>query len=231
MTTTRVPPGGATAARPLAVLAAAAALLLLVLVEVGWAPLTRVDAAGLDAAGRVGDASPGLVRLLEAVELITAPRTFYLAVAVAVAVLLRRGERRLAAWAALATALGGLLGTATKLLVERARPVLATPFSEAPGYSFPSGHALNSLVGSGVLLVVLAVLLRRRPGRGAVALAACLVVLVGIDRVALGVHYASDVLAGWLIGVAVLTGVAAAMGLRPLERAWVGAVRHAQAPR
>jgi undecaprenyl-diphosphatase len=73
-------------------------------------------------------------------------------------------------------------------------------------WSYPSGHSLNTMAVLG-LLTVLAV--RGRPGAARrtllAALGAFLVAVVGFSRVYLGVHWPSDVLAGWLIGVLWLT--------------------------
>ncbi len=78
-------------------------------------------------------------------------------------VLLRRGARRLAWWAAVTTIAGGLTGVALKALVERARPVFPDPVHVSPSWSFPSGHALNSaLITAVILLVVLPALPSRR---------------------------------------------------------------------
>ncbi len=102
---------------------------------------------------------------------------------------------------------GGLaLGPVLKAIVERPRPALSDHVVFVNSWSYPSGHSLNSMVVLG-LLTVLAV--RERPGavRRTVlaALGAFLVVVVGFSRVYLGVHWPSDVLAGWLIGVLWLT--------------------------
>ncbi len=73
----------------------------------------------------------------------------------------------------------------------------------APGYSFPSGHTLNSTVSYGLLAVV--VWRSRLPVAArwvAVVLGMLLPFLIGLSRIALGVHYPSDVLAGWLAGIA-----------------------------
>jgi membrane-associated phospholipid phosphatase len=93
----------------------------------------------------------------------------------------------------------------------------------APGRSFPSGHALNSLVGCGVLLLVLSPLLASVWRRVARAAAGLIVLLVGFARVGLGVHYLTDVVAGWTIGAAWLLVTAAIfeawrrdVGLRPV---------------
>src|SRR5262249_11541170 len=92
-------------------------------------------------------------------------------------------------------------------------PVVDVPVASAPGNSFPSGHALGSIVAYGSLLLVFLPAVPRRLRRVAIAVAAAIVVLVGFTRVALGVHYVSDVLAGWLLGVAWLTVPASAFRL------------------
>jgi undecaprenyl-diphosphatase len=136
---------------------------------------------------------------------------FRVAVAVLVLVLVWRGARRLAWWAAITMITGSFLGFALKLVFARTRPSFDLPLATAPGYSFPSGHALNSAVG--VLVLVLA-LLPALPGvrsRLALWLAGLLVIaLTGFDRIGLGVHYLSDVLAAWLVGGALVAATAAA---------------------
>ena len=82
--------------------------------------------------------------------------------------------------------------------------------AHASGYSFPSGHALNSFLCVGILILVFLPVLRPAGRRLAYAVGAALVLLTGFDRVALGVHYVSDVLAGWGAALAVLAGTAAA---------------------
>ena len=95
-----------------------------------------------------------------------------------------------------------------KAAVDRPRP--PDPLVSASGSSFPSGHAAHS-----VLYVWLAVtiVMRLRPGmaRGAAVVAAgiALTALVGLSRVYLGVHYLSDVSAGWALGAAAFSFCAA----------------------
>jgi membrane-associated phospholipid phosphatase len=100
------------------------------------------------------------------------------------------------------------LGPILKVLVERPRPALSEHVVFVDSWSFPSGHSLNSMAVLG-LLTVLA--MRERPGRlRRVLLAtigAFLVFVVGLSRVYLGVHWPSDVLAGWLIGILWLVGL------------------------
>lgn len=100
-----------------------------------------------------------------------------------------------------------LLGAAlftehVKDFVARPRPP-GEPLVPAPGYSFPSGHTLNSTVTYGLLaLVAWRSRLPLTARRLAVAVGVIVPVLVGSSRIALGVHYPSDVLAGWLAGIA-----------------------------
>lgn len=116
-------------------------------------------------------------------------------------VLLVRRMPRLAVYTAL-TGLGtGVLTPATKQLVGRLRPVVETPVATASGPSFPSGHALGSTVTYGVLLLVMLPAVPRHGRPPVIAAVVTLVVAIGFSRIGLGVHYLSDVVAGWLIGI------------------------------
>ncbi len=119
------------------------------------------------------------------------------------------GRRRLVPATFLVVAWGGalLLYTLTKAFVNRPRPPSDIWLTTAGGSSFPSGHATQSL-GTFVALGT------RRCGRshagapGCVALAIVLDAWVGWSRVYLGVHWATDVVAGWLIGTVWVVTVA-----------------------
>ncbi|MBX9613800.1 MAG: phosphatase PAP2 family protein [Burkholderiales bacterium] len=97
--------------------------------------------------------------------------------------------------------LSGLaLSTTCKQWVGRPRPQLVTPLDHVTSLSFPSGHALNSTLFYMAVAVMLAPLLRARAMRWAVyAVAIGLSLATGVSRVALGVHYPTDVIAGWVI--------------------------------
>jgi diacylglycerol kinase family enzyme/membrane-associated phospholipid phosphatase len=86
------------------------------------------------------------------------------------------------------------------------------PVAMAPGYSFPSGHTLDSTVFYGVMLLVFLPIIPRRLRKPAIGLTIALLAAIGFSRVALGVHYPSDVIGGWLLGVAWLGITAHAFG-------------------
>ncbi|MFB6809493.1 phosphatase PAP2 family protein [Streptomyces sp. NPDC056387] len=190
-------------------LAAVPFSLALVLVESQWAPLLRLDQG---AAGRLHRAvlgHPGWVRVLEFfTQVVWGPLTMRLLVAALVVWLLRRRAWRLAAWAACTATAGGLVGLLVKNVVERARPHLPDPVAHAPGFSFPSGHAMTATTSCAVLLLVLLPLVPRAWRALPWVLAAASVLGVGFTRVALGVHWVSDVVGGWLLGIAVVTATA-----------------------
>jgi len=116
--------------------------------------------------------------------------------------LLIRRRTRLAAYLVVTGVGALLLDPSLKTLVGRLRPVVDLPVSAAPGNSFPSGHALGSFVAYGALLLVFLPAVAPRWRKAVIALVAAIVVLVGCTRLALGVHFLSDVLAAWLLGAA-----------------------------
>jgi undecaprenyl-diphosphatase len=92
-----------------------------------------------------------------------------------------------------------------KTFMARHRPDLLEPVLVERGFSFPSGHSLLSMVAYGVLGVL--VMRSRLPlgvRRGVVAVLAVVILLVGLSRVWLGVHYPTDVLAGWTAGAVIV---------------------------
>lgn len=101
-----------------------------------------------------------------------------------------------------ATLLGGFAGavglnTVLKFEFGRPRPNVFPPLVVEHSYSFPSGHAVAAMALYGMLAVIL---WRQRHRSWAVLLGAWILV-VGLSRVYLGVHYPSDVLGGWSLGV------------------------------
>jgi len=116
--------------------------------------------------------------------------------------LVRRKWVVFAAWLA-AFAGAGLLTIILKNLIRRPRPAAATEFLYGTTFSFPSGHALGSLVGYGMLAYVFGSTWVESPrGRLRLTIAtAVLVIAIGLSRLYLGLHYFSDVVAGYAVGV------------------------------
>ncbi|MFJ4963837.1 phosphatidylglycerophosphatase B [Streptomyces sp. ADI96-02] len=190
-------------------LAAVPFALLLVLVEGRWPPLRRLDAGAARRLHAIALEHPewtGTLRILS--DWVWDPATLRGAVALVTLWLLRRRAWRLAAWAALTAGGGALIGVLVKVVVERARPSLEDPVAQAPGYSFPSGHAMTATTSFAVLLLVLLPMVPRAWRALCWGVAVVSVLGVGFTRIALGVHWFSDVVGGWLLGgaVVVLTG-------------------------
>ena len=125
-----------------------------------------------------------------------------LAVAAVVGYLLLQGMHRTAVFVLAASAGGWMLNALLKSVVNRARPDIVPHLREVVTLSFPSGHAMTS---AAVYLTLGALLMRisARPVTKfyCMAVATLAALLVGASRVYLGVHYPTDVLAGWLIGL------------------------------
>jgi membrane-associated phospholipid phosphatase len=163
-----------------------------------WSWLHRADWSLLNAAHDIAVKHPVWVRFWDVVSFALGPVPLrVLGVVATVAALVKRDVR--AALVLLACApLSGLVTSAAKALVNRPRP--STMLVAAPSSSFPSGHALEATSALLALLAFLLPMLSRAMGRVAMALTALSLLLAGIARVALNVHYPSDVLAGWSLG-------------------------------
>ncbi len=119
----------------------------------------------------------------------------------AIALILMARQRRglAAAWIA-ALAGNALLNPLLKRIFERVRPLHDHGLVDAPGWSFPSGHASGAMVAYGMLAYLAVVTLPPRWQMPAGMAAAAVIYTVGCSRVILQVHYASDVLAGYASG-------------------------------
>jgi undecaprenyl-diphosphatase len=116
--------------------------------------------------------------------------------------LLLQGLWRRALFVMAASFGGWLLNGALKQLFQRPRPDIVPHLREAMSLSFPSGHALTSAVVYLTLGALSMHIARRRLTKlYCMTMAMLATVLVGVSRVYLGVHYPTDVLAGWLIGL------------------------------
>ncbi|HEY9374341.1 phosphatase PAP2 family protein [Streptomyces sp.] len=190
--------------RSSAVVSGLLSLLLLVLVAMEWGPLLSVDRDVSDALHRDAVAEPGFTQLNRILsDWIWDPWTMRALIVVILVALWLRHERRLALWVAGASLLTAGLQQALKALVGRARPSWPDPVDTAQYDAFPSGHAMTATVTFGLLLWVVALHWQERWRGWSVLVVAALVSVLGVGwtRVYLGVHWASDVVGGWLLGI------------------------------
>jgi membrane-associated phospholipid phosphatase len=138
--------------------------------------------------------------------------TFTLMMGAAIAPALWRHRALLVGW--IAAFAGGLaVERVAKAVVQRVRPPTATAYIHADSFSFPSGHSTAAMVAYVMLAYALARLMEADLGRRVLLYlgAAVIIGAVGLSRIYLGVHYPSDVMAGFAVGLAwaaiCLTGV------------------------
>ena len=190
--------------------------LLTQVVRNGW--LVRVDTSAARHLHQWVGRSPGVVRGLKVLTVLGAPVLFYVLVIAGSLALWWRHRRRLAVFLLVTTAIGGLLTTVVKMAVDRPRPSLIAPVATASGGSFPSGHAMGATVVYGALLLVFVPFVARRRRKLLVVATAVLVLAIGFSRLALGVHYISDVLGAYVLGLAWLAVSTAAFSIWRVER-------------
>jgi undecaprenyl-diphosphatase len=149
-------------------------------------------------------ASPGITRAMTAISML-GYNLLIVELVLAIAVFLALRWRHAAGWLAVAVAGGLALDVALKYAFHRSRP--QPYFGVAPdSYSFPSGHAVCSFCFYVVLAGLIAARTRSLLLRVAMGIAAAVIVIaIGLSRIYLGVHYPSDVIAGYLAASAWVT--------------------------
>lgn len=170
---------------------------LAALVVLRWGPLLSLDRHLSREQIGYGLRHRGYVSIWRTVSEVCAPIVFHLLGSVTAIVVALLRQARLAGWIFLVT-FGYLLGVALKLAVRRRRP--PSVLAHAGGFSFPSGHALSVTLA----MVVLVALVRQwvRAWWPAVcAFAAVVVAATCWSRVALAVHFISDVAGGVVLGL------------------------------
>lgn len=210
---------------PLVSVLLAAGAVLTALVAVRWGPLLSFDGRIARALHSYAVSHPGVtgvVRVLS--DWVWDPWTMRALAGAACLWLWWRGSGRCALRIALATLAASAVSQGLKVLVGRERPVWPDPVVSADYAAYPSGHALTATVVCGLLVWLVA---RRSAGPYSrpyaspftrpvpaltLLLAAVSVIGVGFTRIYLGVHWFSDVLAGWLLG-AVLVALTVAVSV------------------
>ena len=215
-----VPPQGRpevtrTRARAVAGTCLALVVVLGIGVHAEFAPQMDLDGAVSEAVYVGDERATGLGWLLEAM---TTPggSAFRLVVfLVVLAWLARRRQWPVAVWVLTAVALIGPLTSLLKALFGRIRPDFDQGGARLESLSFPSGHSSGIATLVTVALILAWPVLAPRARRLWVAVGVVAVVLVGFTRLLLGVHYLSDVVGGWALGLAWSLGVALVFGALP----------------
>jgi undecaprenyl-diphosphatase len=191
-------------------------LLLAQVVDEG--PLTMYDRAVVEELHDVVRDHPWTVGPLQVISFLGKPIWFYGIVGIACIYLLVHGRRRLAIFLVVTGFVGGAIDTAVKVIVSRDRPVLEEPIATAFGQSFPSGHAFTATAMYGALLLAFFPAMPKRARPWAIGSCVVLVAAIAFSRLALGVHFFSDVLAGIVLGAAWLIASVAAFSIWRTER-------------
>ena len=189
---------------PLIAVTAAAAVfaVLLILVRLHWPPLESADHGAAASINSLIAGHALLVAVVKAITWLGSDGVLWTVIGAASIVLALRRQWRLAAYL-LVTGAGALvLDPVLKSLVGRLRPVVAHPIAHGAGNSFPSGHSLGSIVCYGAVLLVFLPAARGRWRTAFITATVTLVALIGISRILLGVHYLSDVVGAWAVGIA-----------------------------
>jgi YegS/Rv2252/BmrU family lipid kinase len=183
--------------------------LLATLVTQDWHTLARLDDEGRPANGWAEDHDV-LVAMLRVVEVVFSRIGMTIATAVLAIVLFLRNQRRAAYFTVGVMVANGLATTLLKNLLGRDRPDWQDPTDLVTNHAFPSGHATSVTAFAGIVVVLVHMFVRRRAVRLLLTAAVVLVVVVVmIDRVLLGRHFPSDVIAGGFLGLGmVLVGLA-----------------------
>jgi membrane-associated phospholipid phosphatase len=167
---------------------------------------------------------PLAVDVLEAISFTGKPIFLLFSIGLPAVWILRRGGRKLALFLAVTSISGGLVDTVVKVAVDRPRPQVENPIHTAIGNSFPSGHSFQAVNCYGALLLVLLPLVPARWRKPAIVGTATWALLIGLTRLALGVHYVSDVIGGFALGGAWLAGSVAVFEIWREDRG----LRHTQ---
>jgi undecaprenyl-diphosphatase len=159
---------------------------------------------------RTGETPPGAITLWQLVSWSGGGIQRYIIVALLALFLAVRYHWRLGLILAVTALASNLTSNALKLMFGRVRPDLVPHLDHAASFAFPSGHATSAAL----VYLLFALLIPTQRRRLWITVAVVMMFLTGLSRIMLGVHWTSDVLGGWLLGVGF-----AALGLG-MARRW-----------
>ena len=198
----------------------------LVGIPMGWllhevttnGPITGLDESlAQDLHARVVD-SPTTVDALQLISFTGKPIFLGLVVGLPCLWLLRHHAYKLIVFLILTSIGGGIVDTIVKVAVGRPRPHMDQPVATAFGHSFPSGHSMSSTICYGAVFLVFAPWFSEPVRKALLGLTIAMPILIGFSRLALGVHFLSDILGGYVLGLAWLIASVAAFEIYRVER-------------
>ncbi len=202
----------------IAIVVGASAFSVLALLDV-FGSTNRVDLAVAGGLHRFATSDPRVTSGFLAVTELGNGIVLALSTVLVTGLLLAVGKRLLALGLSLSMAGVGIVNLLLKIAFQRARPRFDDPVTVADGWSFPSGHAMGTIVAVGMLTYIAFHWLEAPIGRRLLIAGVTLwVLLIGFSRMLLGVHYLSDVAGGLAAGSAWL-----ALSIKAIERAKSGA--------
>lgn len=165
-------------------------------------------------------ANPGAVQSWRFISLFGFQVLYVLGIAVALILIIRRRYVYLTVWAI--ALLGGLaLNHLIKIVFARPRPIFTDPIALEQSFSFPSGHSMLSFIAYGMAAYLLWRIVRNPTARILIVFNAVMaIVLIGISRMFLGVHYLSDVVGGFTAGAVWLGACITAARVYEGRAAW-----------
>jgi undecaprenyl-diphosphatase len=138
---------------------------------------------------------------------------------VSLVLVIRRKKILLFSWAA-AILGNSLLNAVLKATFERGRPEFPDPILVETNWSFPSGHAMGAMVMYGMVTYLIILRFKQTASKAIVMSMVILVLFIGFSRLYLGAHYFSDVMAGYIVGMAWLATVISGAEIARRQGGW-----------
>lgn len=184
------------------------ALVVFLLLAASGGSMLQVNAVDMSVAGSAHQLATGrgwIVRMARLATFLGSTTCLVVIIVAACLVLWMQRLPRVAVAVVLCSGGSSVLVAVLKAISARPRPVFADPVLHANGFAFPSGHATNSTVVYGTLMLLTLSHIRVPSARLLVAaLVVLLVTAIAASRVVLGVHWVSDVVAGIALGSAIV---------------------------